>query len=144
MRAVLLCAGLGAVGAGVAVLFGGWDAALTTLVIFMAIDYITGIVVGGVFRNSPKTKTGALESKAGLKGLFRKGGMLLTVLVACRLDLLIGYHFIGDAVVIALVSNESLSIIENLGLMGVPVPAPILNAIEVLKNKTDRSGGREA
>lgn len=144
MRAVLLCAGLGAVGAGVAGLFGGWDAALTTLVIFMALDYITGIVVGGVFRNSPKTKTGALESKAGLKGLFRKGGMLLTVLVACRLDLLIGYHFIRDAVVIALVSNESLSIIENLGLMGVPVPAPILNAIEVLKNKTDRSGGREA
>ena len=144
MRAVLLCGGIGAVGAGVAGLFGGWDAALTTLVIFMAIDYITGIVVGGVFRNSPKTKTGALESKAGLKGLFRKGGMLLTVLVACRLDLLIGYHFIRDTVVIALVSNESLSIIENLGLMGVPVPAPILNAIEVLKNKTDRSGGREA
>lgn len=144
MRAVLLCGGIGAVGAGVAGLFGGWDAALTTLVIFMALDYITGIVVGGVFRNSPKTKTGALESKAGLKGLFRKGGMLLTVLVACRLDLLIGYHFIRDTVVIALVSNESLSIIENLGLMGVPVPAPILNAIEVLKNKTDRSGGREA
>ena len=144
MRAVLLCGGIGAVGAGVAGLFGGWDAALTTLVIFMAIDYITGIVVGGVFRNSPKTKTGALESKAGLKGLFRKGGMLLTVLVACRLDLLIGYHFIRDTVVIALVSNESLSIIENLGLMGVPVPAPILTAFEVLKNKTDRSGGREA
>lgn len=137
MKGSVFCLGIGAIGAGIAGLFGGWDAALFTLIIFMSIDYISGLLVAGVFHNSPKTETGALESKAGLKGLLRKGGMLLVVLVACRLDLMLGAHFIRDAVVIALVSNEALSIVENLGLMGVPIPAPIINAIEVLKNRAD-------
>ena len=57
------------------------------------------------------------------------------VLIACRLDLMLGAHFIRDAVVIALVTNEALSIVENLGLMGVPIPKPLINAIEVLKAK---------
>lgn len=137
MKAHILCASIGAIGAAVAGYFGGWDAALVTLIIFMAIDYVTGLIVAGVFHASPKTETGALESKAGLKGLLRKGGMLLVVLVACRLDLMLGAHFIRDCTVIALVSNEALSIVENLGLMGVPIPAPIINAIEVLKNRAD-------
>lgn len=135
MRANLLCASIGAIGAGIAGFFGGWDAALVTLMIFILVDYVTGLVVAGVFHRSPKTENGALESKAGLKGLLRKGGMLLMVLVACRLDLMLGAHFIRDACVIALISNEALSIVENLGLMGVPIPAPIINAIEVLKAK---------
>ncbi len=137
MKAHILCVSIGAIGAAVAGLFGGFDAALVTLIIFMAIDYVTGLIVAGVFHNSPKTETGALESKAGLKGILRKGGMLLVVLVACRLDLMIGAHIIRDAVVIALISNEALSIVENLGLMGVPIPAPIINAIEILKNRAD-------
>lgn len=137
MKSYLLCAGVGAIGAGIAGAFGGWDAALVTLVIFMAVDYVSGLIVAGVFHASPKTESGALESKAGLKGLIRKGGMLLVVLVACRLDLMLGSHFIRDAVVIALCANEAISIIENLGLMGVPIPAPIINAIEVLKNRAN-------
>ena len=142
MKANILCASIGAIGAAIAGLFGGWDAALVTLIIFMAVDYITGLIVAGVFHASPKTESGALESKAGLKGLLRKGGMLLVVLVACRLDLMLGAHFIRDAVVIALISNEALSIVENLGLMGVPIPAPIINAIEVLKNRADEKAKR--
>lgn len=135
----VICISIGAIGAGIASVFGGWDAALVTLIIFMGIDYVSGLIVAGVFHNSPKTENGALESKAGLKGLLRKGGMLLVVLVACRLDLMLGAHFIRDAVVIALVSNEALSIVENLGLMGVPIPAPIINAIEVLKNRVNEN-----
>ncbi|MBQ7637720.1 MAG: phage holin family protein [Clostridia bacterium] len=141
MKAHILCLSIGAVGAVISGAFGGWDAALITLIIFMAADYVTGLIVAGVFHASPKTETGALESRAGLKGLLRKGGMLLVVLIACRLDLTLGAHFIRDAVVIALVSNEALSIIENLGLMGVPIPAPVSDALEVLKSKsknTDR------
>lgn len=132
-----LCLGLGAVGAWIADLFGGFDAALITLTLFMAADYITGLVVAGVFHRSPKTETGALESRAGLKGLLRKGGMLLVVLVACRLDLLLGSDFIRDAAVIAFAANETISIIENLALMGVPVPKVLTEAIEVLKKKSD-------
>ncbi len=133
-----LCLGIGAVGAWIADLFGGFDAALITLTLFMAADYITGLVVAGVFHRSPKTETGALESRAGLKGLFRKGGMLLVVLVACRLDLLLGSDFIRDAAVIAFAANETISIIENLALMGVPVPKILTEAIEVLKKKSEK------
>lgn len=139
MKAHVLCAGIGAVGAGIAGAFGGWDAAMATLMIFILVDYVTGLIVAGVFHKSPKTPNGALESKAGLKGLLRKGGMLLMVLVACRLDVMLGAHFIRDACVIALISNEALSIVENLGLMGVPIPAQIINAIEVLKSKADNA-----
>ena len=137
MTKQLLCAGLGAIGAGIAGLFGGFDAALLTLALFMAADYLTGLLVAGVFRRSPKTETGALESRAGLKGLLRKGGMLLTVLVACRLDLLTGSHLLRDGVVIAFLLNETLSLTENLGLMGVPIPRVLREAMEALKKKED-------
>ncbi len=132
-----ICTLIGIVGGLVASLFGGWDAALTTLIIFMAIDYITGMIVAGVFHNSGKTENGALESRAGWKGLCRKGVSLLVVLVACRLDLMTGTNFIRDAVVIAFVANETISIVENAGLMGINIPPAITAAIEVLKKKSD-------
>ena len=130
-----LCAVLGAVGAGVAWLFGGWDASMITLIVFMAIDYITGLVVTGVFKKSEKSANGGLESRAGWKGLCRKGVTLLIVFVAVRLDLLIGTSYLRDAVCIAFIANEVISITENAGLMGVPIPAVITNAISVLKKK---------
>lgn len=127
----------GVVGAAVTSFFGGWDAALTTLVIFMAIDYITGVIVAAVFHKSRKTESGTLESHAGFKGLCRKGVILLIVLVAYRLDVVVGSNFIKDAVTIGFIANESISIIENAGLMGVPIPAALVKAIEVLKKKSD-------
>lgn len=116
-------------------MFGGWDAALITLMIFMGIDYLTGLIMAGVFHNSGKTPNGALESRAGWKGLCRKGVTLLIVLVACRLDLVMGSNFIRDAVVIGFIANETISIVENAGLMGVPIPAVITRAIDVLKHQ---------
>ena len=128
---------IGVVGGAISALFGGWDSALTTLVIFMAIDYITGLLVAGVFKNSAKTRTGTLGSRVGFKGLCRKGVTLLIVLVACRLDMTIGTNFVRDAAVIAFCSNECLSIIENAGLMGVPIPNVIIRSIDVLKSKAE-------
>lgn len=130
---------IGCIGSAIAGFFGGWSTGLTTLLIFMAIDYITGLVVAGVFHASPKSETGALESRAGWKGLVRKGMTLLIVLIACRLDLLIGVNYIRDAVVIAFIVNETLSIIENAGLMGVPIPAVLTKAIEALKENNDNT-----
>lgn len=132
-----ICTGIGVVGGIVASLFGGGDAALITLMIFMGIDYLTGLIVAGVFHASEKTENGTLESRAGWKGLCRKGVSLLVVLVACRLDVVMGSNFIRDAVVIAFIANETLSIVENAGLMGVPIPAVIVRAIEVLKQKAE-------
>ncbi len=134
----LICTSIGIVGAAVSTIFGGWSEALTTLLICMAIDYITGLVVAGVFHNSPKTATGALESNAGLKGLFRKAAMLLFVLIGHRLDVAVGTTYIRDAVCIAFIANEVLSLVENAGLMGVPIPEVITNAIDVLKNKEEK------
>ena len=128
---------VGVIGSSIASLLGGWDMALQTLIIFMTIDYITGLMVAGIFNKSTKTKHGALESVAGWKGLCRKGVALLIVLIACRLDLLTGANLIRDAVVIAYCTNEAISIIENAGLMGVPIPTKLTKAIEALKSKED-------
>lgn len=137
---VAILAILGAVGAFFSSLFGGWDSALTTLVIFMAIDYVTGLVVAGVFKKSSKTESGTLESRAGWKGLCRKGMTLLIVLIATRLDMAMGSNFIKDAVVIGYIANETLSIVENAGLMGLPIPKVISKAIDALQNDTESKG----
>ena len=131
----MICTGIGIVGSTVAAAFGGWDAAMITLISMMVIDYLTGVLVAGVFHNSPKTENGSLESKAGWKGLCRKGVTLLIVLVAARLDIILGTGVIRDAVIIGYIANEIISIIENAGLMGVPIPAAIEKAIEVLQSK---------
>lgn len=128
------------IGSTIAQLLGGWDMALKILITFMAIDYLTGLVVAGVFKKSKKSQSGALESKAGWKGLCRKGVTLLVVLVAAQLDQLVGSAFLRDAVIIAYIVNETISITENVGLMGVYVPAPIMKAIDMLKQKSESEG----
>lgn len=130
---------IGVVGSFISSLFGGWDSAMTTLIMFMAFDYITGLIVAGIFHKSEKTESGTLESRAGWKGLCRKGVTLLIVLVGCRLDIVLGLSFIKNAVVIAFVANETISIIENAGLMGVPIPSVITKAIDVLRAKSEET-----
>lgn len=131
-----LCMGLGAAGAAATSLFGGWTSGIITLLIFMSLDYISGIMVAGVFKNSRKTDNGALESRAGWKGLCRKGMTLIIILLAYRLDLHIGTNYIRDAVTIGFCVNEAISIIENAGLMGLPLPDAITKAIDILNKKS--------
>lgn len=138
-----ICIGIGVVGSLIASAFGGWDAALITLILFMAIDYVSGLLVAGVFHNSKKTETGTLESRAGWKGLCRKGMTLLFVLIAYRLDLAIGVDYIRNAVIIGFMANELISIVENAGLMGLPLPAVISKAIDVLTKQAERNDKNE-
>lgn len=133
----MICSTLGVIGSAIVAAFGGWDAGLATLVIFMSLDYLSGLVVAGIFHRSSKTETGSLESKAGWKGLCRKCMTLLFVLVAYRLDLIIGTNYIRDAVIIAFIANELISLVENAGLMGVPMPDIITKAIDILQKKTE-------
>ncbi|MDE5588229.1 MAG: phage holin family protein [Acetatifactor sp.] len=130
-----ICGIAGTVGSAIATAFGGWDSGLVTLFLFMGLDYVSGLIVAGVFRNSSKTTTGALESRAGFKGLCRKGMVLIFVLIAYRLDLIIGANYIRDAVIIGFIANELISITENAGLMGLPLPNVIKKAIDVLQSK---------
>ena len=124
---------------GIAQIFGGWSASMTTLLILMGADYITGLLVAGIFKKSPKTGGGGLESRAGFKGLCRKAVVLLFVLIAARLDLAIGTNYLKDTVCIGFMLNELLSVMENAGLMGVPLPAALTKAIEILKGKAEVS-----
>ena len=130
-----ICAAGGVIGGIIATLFGGWTEGLLVLVILMAIDYFSGLVVAGVFHRSPKSANGGLESKAGLKGLMRKIFVLALVAVAHLIDRLIGTNYIRDAVVIAFCLNEVISILENAGLMGIPIPKVLQKAIDVLRDK---------
>lgn len=122
--------------------FGGWNAAMTTLLVFMAIDYLSGLVVAGIFKASDKTESGSLNSIACWKGLFKKGMTLIIVLVAAQLDTVLGTAFMRDAVVIAYIVNETISIVENAGLMGLPIPDVIMSAIEQLQNKDNQPTGK--
>lgn len=132
---------LALVGGTLAELFGGWDKALQTLIIFMALDWITGgILLPGVFQKSPKSVNGAMESRAGWKGLCRKAMTLLYVLIAVRLDMLMKTDYLRDAVCIGFIANEALSIVENAALMGVPLPSAIRKGIEVLQTTTEKGG----
>lgn len=131
----LFYTGVAVIGAAAASLFGGWTSAMTTLLVLMGIDYATGLLVAGVFHESPKSAGGGLESRAGWKGLCRKGMTLLIVFIAARIDILLGTTYFRDGTAIAFIANEVLSIVENAGLMGVPMPEIMIKAIEVLKSK---------
>ena len=129
-----ICTVVGIVGSFIAGLFGGWDASMVTLLLFMGVDYITGIAVADCGR-SPKSDTGRLSSKIGWRGLAKKCVSLLLVLVAVRPDITLGTSYIRDAVCIAFTVNELISITENAGLLGVPLPGILTKAIELLQNK---------
>ncbi|KEZ90059.1 phage holin family protein [Lacrimispora celerecrescens] len=120
-------------------LFGIWNVSISTLILFMAIDFFSGLAVAGIFHNSQKTGTGTLESKAGWKGLCRKCMTMLFVLIAHRLDLSLGTSYIRDTAIIGFMANELISIVENAGLMGLPLPAALVKAIDILNKKSQTS-----
>ena len=135
-NAVLI--GVSAVGTVISQAFGGWDSVLTTLCIFMAVDYFSGLVVAMVFKNSDKSESGALDSKAGFKGICKKGVMLAVVILASRLDIMFGDGAVyRTAVTLFFISNEGLSVLENFALMGVEYPKVLKDALEVMKQRTD-------
>ena len=131
-----LMGGAAVIGAWISELFGGWDTAIVTLILFMALDYISGLVVAGVFHRSDKTQSGKLDSTACWQGLLKKGMTLVVVLVATQLDNVLGTSFVREAAVIAYIVNETISIIENAGRMGLPIPDTIMKAVEQLQGKT--------
>ena len=135
MKKGIFIAAAGTIGSVAAKFLGGWDIPIQTLIIFMAVDYITGLVVAGVFHKSKKTEGGTLESRAGFKGICKKVMMLLCVLVGYRLDLTAGTTVVKDGITIAFLCNEALSIVENAGLMGIPGLEGLSGAIEALKGR---------
>ena len=130
-----VCTFLGLAGAGVSWAFGGWDAAIAALLVCMGVDYVSGSIVALVFHTSKKSESGSYNSIYGIKGLFKKGLMLLFVLVAVQIDKLLGTAYVRDAVCLGFCCNEILSITENLGLAGIPLPQAVTKALEQLQKK---------
>ena len=138
---LITLAGLGSV---LAETFGGWDSFLKALVMFMAVDYITGMTVALVFHKSQKTKSGGASSQVGYKGIVKKVCVLLLVALAVRVDEISGTHYIRNATIFFFLGNEGLSIIENLALMGIKYPDFLKRALETLgKEIPENETGRE-
>lgn len=129
-----ICTGIGIIGAAIASALGGWDIPLGSLVIFMIIDFITGLMVAGTGR-SPKTEKGGISSSVVFSGLSKKIVILFFVLIGDRLDLTLGMDYVRNTVIIGFLANELISIVENAGLLGVRMPPAITNILEVLKRK---------
>lgn len=130
----------GGIVGGIVNMLGGWTEDLTTLLIFMGVDFVLGLLIAAVWKKSSKSKSGALSSWSAWKGLCRKGASLLVILIAYRLDVTLGTTYIKTAVIFAFIANEGISIVENLGVMGVPLPAVITKAIEILNSKSEAEG----
>ncbi|MGE1028651.1 phage holin family protein [Bacillus sp. GKis3/1] len=107
---------------------GGWDTTLRVLLIMAAIDYITGVIAAGY--------NGELKSKVGFKGIAKKVVLFLLVGAATQADLAIGTNSaIREATIFFFIGNELLSLLENAGRMGIPLPQALTNAVEVLGGK---------
>lgn len=127
-----IIAGAGAV---TGYLYGGWSVLLQILLVFVIIDYLTGMVASGL--------KGELNSKIGFKGIIKKVMIFVVVAVAHMVDKAIGdmmvqtgeMSMLMDATIFFYIANELLSITENAGKIGIPIPEKLLNAVEVLKGK---------
>lgn len=135
-----ICTLVGVVGAAIAQLFGGWDTALQTLLIFMLIDFVMGIIVSAVFHKSKKNETGALSSAILWKGVCKKVCTLLIVICANYADKLLVTDYVRDVVVIGFCAAELLSIVELAGLMGI-LPKPVQQLLERVIDILNRKGG---
>lgn len=131
-------AALAAVGSWIANSLGGWDASMQVLVALMVADYLTGVLVAAVWHKSNKSSSGTLNSVAGFKGILKKCMILLLVWIGVLLDDATGANYIRMAVILFFIGNEGISLLENLGLMGVPFPAFLRRALEALRDQGDK------
>lgn len=128
---------LSMIGSFIVKFLGGVDAVLVALILFMAVDYITGLAVALIFHKSKKTAGGGASSKECLKGIVKKLSMLLLVGLAHELDVIMGIDYTRTMAILFLIGNEGLSVLENMGLMGIKYPQFFIRALESLKDKND-------
>lgn len=132
-----ICAAAAGLGTFLSFVFGDWDVALQCLIIAIAIDYISGIIKAFINKE--------LSSKIGVKGLLKKVGVLLIVALATLIDKITGETgMVRTLVIYYFVANEGLSVIENLGEAGLPIPDVIKKALKSLKNESKgKSNGKK-
>lgn len=133
---------LAAIGGAIASFFVSMPPLVWILIAVMSIDYLTGLITGAMGKSN-KTENGYLESHAALKGLLKKGLIILVVLLAALLDQAVSagagiqFEAVMGATCLWFIASEGLSILENVALMGVPVPKILLKLLEVMRAKGD-------
>ena len=133
---------LSVIGSFIVKFLGGVDTVLIALMLFMAVDYITGMAVAFIFHKSKKTQGGGASSKEGFKGIVKKICMLLLVGLAHEIDIITGIDYTRAMAILFFIGNEGLSVLENMGLMGVKYPAFLIKALEALRD--DNGGDHDA
>lgn len=124
-----LCAIIATVGYLFIYLLGGWDVSLQCLLLAIVFDYISGMI------KAFHAKT--LSSKIGFHGILKKVGILLIVMLGVLVDRVTGNTgAVRTLVIYYFVANEGLSVIENLGQCGVPIPASIKKALKALNKES--------
>ncbi len=122
--------GISLLGSLLSSMFGSLDSLVIILICFVLIDYTTGIIASAF--------EGKLSSEVGFRGIARKLLIFILVAVAHLLDVAIGWnnHFIRDATIFFYMTNEVISILENAGRAGLPIPDFLMKAIELLKDRS--------
>lgn len=126
------CAVFACIGAWIAQIYGGWTQAMTALVVFVIADVATGLLCG-LAKKSPNTEGGGLSSKVMREGAAKKVEIFFILLIAAWLDIAMHVTIWKDAACIYYIAEEGLSILENAGALGLPIPDKLKNAIEALK-----------
>lgn len=126
------CAVFAGIGAWIAQIYGGWTQAMTALVVFIIADVATGLLCG-LAKKSPNTEGGGLSSKVMREGAAKKVEIFFILLMAAWLDIAMHVTIWKDAACIYYIAEEGLSILENAGALGLPIPDKLKNAIESLK-----------
>lgn len=125
-------------------MFGAWSGDMTLLAVLMAVDFIMGLCVAGIFKSSEKSEKGAIDSRVAWRGLCKKVITWLIVLCAHRIDVALGISYIKTAAVVGFIANEAISVVENAGLMGIKLPKGVKEAFDVLikrgGNNDDKKG----
>lgn len=117
------------VGGAITAALGGWDTMLRVLVGFVVTDYIVGVIAASI--------EGKLNSEVGFKGIARKILLFVPIVVGYALDMVLGQKILRSLAIWFYLANEGLSILENLGRAGVPVPPPLSEALEQLHQKAE-------
>lgn len=126
------CAVFAGIGAWIAQIYGGWTQAMTALVVFVIADVATGLLCG-LAKKSPNTDGGGLSSKVMREGAAKKVEIFFILLIAAWLDIAMHVTIWKDAACIYYIAEEGLSILENAGALGLPIPDKLKSAIEALK-----------
>lgn len=113
-------------------LFGGWDVSLSILIVFMVLDYITGVIWAYIQKT--------VNSEVGFTGLLKKCMILVVLIVGAMLDRLLnsGSWVFRTLVCYFYIANEGISLLENISLLGVPIPQKIKDALEQLNKENDQ------